>query len=684
MEANEQPDLDWSAPKNVTTRRGERVLRTAPPDGHFWAMWRKNKEALRATGYSVSKHRTTGAWEVCRWTGADDAPPPPPPTAAQQAEAIDASAATDASADIPVPDGLALLPYQRAGASYCLERPDVLLADEMGLGKTIQAIGVINATNAKRVLVVCPASLRLNWQRELTKWLTAKLTVGVAMGKAWPTGSDVVIINYDILSKHAEALRAETWDVLVCDESHYLKSPKAARTAHVLGKISRDKAKRLEPIRARRRMFLTGTPIVNRPIELYPVLASIAPDDFGNWRRFARQYCAAKHTRWGWDVSGASNLDELQSRLRSTCMVRRLKADVLAELPPKRRQVIALTPNGASAAVAAEQQAWADQQAKVEAAQMDVELSKASDDPEDYRAAVAALREAAQFAFAEIAQARHAVAMAKIPSVVEHVQLALEQGPVVLFAHHRDVIAALREAFPIAVAITGATSMTDRDRAVQAFQSGDSDLLIGNIQAAGVGLTLTRSSHVIFAELDWVPGNLSQAEDRTHRIGQAASVLVQHIVLDGSLDQRMAELVISKQTVIDQALNNRVSADSLPLADAPPITPIATKDRAASERTSRDQITELASKMTDEIRANVREGLDYLAAACDGARAMDGQGVSKIDARIGKELAGRSSLTDRQAALGALLCRKYRRQLRPENVADLATWLKTAKKRKLS
>ena len=151
-------------------------------------------------------------------------------------EAIEASKATDSDRPIPAPEGLAYLPYQRGGIAYAMERQGVLIADEMGLGKTIQAIGVINADpTIRKVLVICPASLKLNWRKEMWKWLCRKFRIGIAEGKSFPSDADIVIINYDIVHQHREVIDAIDWDLLISDECHYLKNPKANRTLAVLG-----------------------------------------------------------------------------------------------------------------------------------------------------------------------------------------------------------------------------------------------------------------------------------------------------------------------------------------------------------------------------------------------------------------------------------------------------------------
>jgi SWI/SNF-related matrix-associated actin-dependent regulator 1 of chromatin subfamily A len=291
--------------------------------------------------------------------------------AAQHDAAVEASRAETVADDvhIPAPKGLEYLPYQKAGISYASKRFAAgqrvwLCADDMGLGKTIQGVGLFNMNAAiRRVLVICPASLRINWKREFEKWAVRPVTVGIANG-VFPD-TDVVIINYDILEKFHVQIRAIQWDLMLVDEAQYLKNPKAKRTQEVLGSKKWDKVRKLEvvevePIKATYAAFLTGTPIVNRPVEAWPILHYADPTTWYNFMSFAKRYCGAKHNGYGWDFSGSSNLAELQDKLRSTIMTRRLKVDVLKELPAKRRQVIELPAvNGAKVALQAEQEAAA-------------------------------------------------------------------------------------------------------------------------------------------------------------------------------------------------------------------------------------------------------------------------------------------------------------------------------------
>lgn len=624
--------------------------------------------------------------------------------AAERAEAvqrhIEASRAVAADIDIPAPEGLSYLPYQRAGIAYALARPNTLIGDEMGLGKTIQAIGLINADPTIRsVLVICPASLKLNWVRELRKWLTRPMRVAMMSGAGRVPEAryaDILVVNYDIVSKIRAGLDARTWDLVVADECHYLKNPKADRTRAVLGgRATRAKSKdkpgkpAIDPLQANRRLMMTGTPICNRPIELWPLVESLDPNGLGaNFMRYARRYCGAHQNGWGWDFSGASHLDELQAALRGSIMVRRLKADVLTELPPKRRQIIQLEATGVLGDVVAREAAIEQRHEDVIlAARAAVELAKADSDAA-YERAVTDLTAATQIAFAEMSQARHELAVAKAPLVAEHITAMLEEIPkVVVMAVHHDVIDTLRAHFPDSVVVDGRVPIEARQAAVDRFQTDPTcRVFIGNIRAAGVGLTLTAASTVIFAELDWTPGNISQAEDRCHRIGQRDSVLVQHIVVDGSLDARMALVLVEKQDVIDRALDRECAAAPQPAAPAeielvdalPPPVPRGARateprdGRAATRDVKREALRAYGERMTDEQIAAVHAGLRMLAGLdADHAMEQNQMGFNKLDGRIGHDLAERRTLTRTQAALGRKLLLKYRRQLGDDLAAQI-------------
>lgn len=473
-------------------------------------------------------------------------------TAQEAAEAaeIQASQSSLSTISVPAPAGLTYLPYQLAGIDYAVRRENCLIADEMGLGKTIQAIGIINYTRPTRVLIVCPAVVKINWQRELQKWLVVKTPVTVVNGNWPPEDRGIIIINYDILSKYVAQITAAPWDIVIYDESHYLKNPKTARTKIALS------------IPAVKRLFLTGTPILNRPVELHPILRAAGVDWAQNWFYFVRRYCAGKQTKWGWDVSGTSNQTELGEKLRASIMVRRQKADVLLELPEKRREIFLLPANGASAEIAAEKSAWEKYEQKTAAARATLAACRREKqtDTEDYRLAVAGMKTCLAD-FAEIARLRHQTALKKVPTIVDITAETVDSaGCVVVFAHHTDVIdgiiAGLTDRVISAEKITGETPVEKRQEIIDRFQAGKIHVLVGSTRACGVGITLTRASNVIFTELDWTPAAISQAEDRLHRIGQKNAVLVQLCVYDNSIDSLIAKKIVEKEEIIEEILED--------------------------------------------------------------------------------------------------------------------------------
>lgn len=499
--------------------------------------------------------------------------------AAAQSEVLKASRAVKSNFAVPAPEGCQYMPFQVAGIEYAASRMNTLLGDEPGLGKTIQAAGLINVLDKgepMQILVISPASLKINWRRELEKWLVRDFEILIANGKKFSGDAlpprCVVVINYDILPKNSDWVHGINWDVLVVDECHYLKNPKAKRTQQVVGKWDASiRGWGIHPIQATYKLLMTGTPVVNRPIELWPVLHYLDPANWRNYMDFAKTYCNAYHNGYGWDFTGSSNLDDLQRKLRASMMVRRLKENVLTELPAKSRQVIEIPAQGVSKVIREELKAYDQHKARIETLRAAVAAAKSrwekdrqnADYKKQYQRAVDQLRDAVSVAFSDTAKYRKQTAMAKVPYVVEHVNNLLTSGiKVVLFAHHHDVIDSLMDAFGItAVKLDGRDSAAAKQTAVDRFQTDDSvRVFVGGITAAGLGITLTASSHVIFAELDWVPGNLSQAEDRCHRIGQKDNVMVQHLVLEGSLDVNIARRLVSKQSVIDQILDDPIAA----------------------------------------------------------------------------------------------------------------------------
>ena len=478
---------------------------------------------------------------------------------------LEKSRAVDADIIVPAPPGLKYLPYQKGGISYAIQRKDTLIGDEPGLGKTVESLGVINKLKPKTVLVVAPATLAFNWKLEAEKWLVEPYKIFVPSTGSEPIPQEerlFVITNYEKLvgrmkngeeceSDFAKSLK-RTWDVGIFDECHALKNPQSKRSQAVLGEFGLMR-------RSHRTLFLSGTPIENYPKEIWPLAATICPAKFGDWWAFAKRYCGLHkeihdgHTVWV--ANGSSNLSELQQRLRTTFMVRRLKHDVLKELPPKRRQLVVLGEN-VDWSQHPEFRRWkAIYEREYEAALARIESAKTN---EEYKQAIKSLDAFVGIAFTEMSEFRHKTALAKLPMCLQYLDDLLKSSPdsIVIFAHHKDVLQKLAQHFgEEAVLLYGETKMEDRGKAVQLFQEGHRRIFIGGLKAAGSGITLTRANTAVFVEIDWVPATMSQAEDRLCRIGQKKMVHVIHLVLNNTLDVNMSQKVIAKQNTIDKALD---------------------------------------------------------------------------------------------------------------------------------
>ena len=541
--------LDWGPYQQEETVDGPIQIRYAKPTQKFWHLWRQHKSKIRQSGVFVIKK--DDKWVVYQKRKLNKK------QNKKRVEQLEKSSAKTADVNLRCPANLSYLPYQRAGISYALDRDHCLIGDEMGLGKTIQAIGVINQLKIKRVLIICPASLKLNWQKELKKWLVDKsLTIGVHESKNKFPQTNIVIINYDIVKKSRKDIdKIKQWDVLILDECQYLKNPQAQRTKAVYGNGHKRKSTQMLPIPATKILALSGTPIVNRPVELFPLLQRVDRNGLGrSFNKFAERYCAPKlihigQGRQAWDYKGASNLGDLQQRLRASIMVRRMKEDVLDELPPKIRQVIEIEPPK-------------DFDYDIEGIQtymqeLDVAVQDAEEtaDLKTFQERVTALEMSNPVPFDEMAEFRQILAETKVPYIISHLQNILEDGPVLLFMHHHSAANKIMDEFKkCAVQMNGETPIKTRQQIVEDFQDGKYDLFISSIKE---GYTLTRSSHVVFGEGLWTPGEMMQFEDRTHRIGQKNSVLVQQLVFAKTLDVTMAKTVNLKAQVIEQALNNR-------------------------------------------------------------------------------------------------------------------------------
>ena len=482
-----------------------------------------------------------------------------------------ASYATDTDFYPPCPDGLEYRPYQRAGIEFLANNKRALLADPPGSGKTIQVSGLLNVLNnntptKSKVLIVSPASMTITWGREIEKWsvwgpsihVFTKKKKGIEFGDF-----DVNIISYDRLVSMYNGLyttytsnrsgnkifyfneveyEPPKFDIVVLDEAHFCKSDTSKRT--LIASYLSSKAKRS--------VYLTGTPMLNRPIELWPLLHTLLPTMFDNRNRYSDYYCnrhltTIYYTRNGefckknvWVETGARHVDELNRILRENIMIRREKSDILKQLPKKTITTIELPVSCKD--LAQERKEWArlcDRYGEEEAVS---KMFGASSGVE----------------MSEMAKIRQNIAISKIPHIVELVDNYIEQGEkVIIMAHHRAVVDALYNALSDynPVKVVGGMDAENKQESVDKFQNDESTMVfIGNMRAAGVGLTLTSACIVLFAELDFTPGVMEQSMDRAHRIGQTKPVNVYYVVLEGSLDSYLLEMLKNKEGISCQLL----------------------------------------------------------------------------------------------------------------------------------
>jgi SNF2 family DNA or RNA helicase len=456
----------------------------------------------------------------------------------------------------PAPPGVAYLPFQPAATAFSVERENTLNADQPGLGKTIEAIGHINAhPHIKRVAICTKASLKINWQRELETWLIHDLPSGIASRKLWPS-TPIIIFNYEAAVELAEMLDAVKWNLIIFDESHFLKNAASKRTQALLGLEERKKVI-IPPLRAEQRLFLTGTPIDRRPIDLWTTVHACDPQGLGASRSaFAERYCGAGFTPFGWTEDGATNLEELQRNLRASCMVRRLKKDALPWLPAKRRQIIPIEPGAVAPLINRELELYNRNENAVDEVRRQVEKEQREGDQASYKQAGHSLRENLKVLFSEMSALRHQTGIAKLPAMFSMIQDILEEtDKLVVFAHHIDVIEALHRNFERSVTHYGGNK--NNQESVDFFQRHpECNLFIGAITGA-VGYTVTAASRALFVEYDWRASVMEQAEDRLHRIGQTAkdAVLYQYLVYDRSIEVRQIKRIIKQIEVEEKALN---------------------------------------------------------------------------------------------------------------------------------
>lgn len=436
-------------------------------------------------------------------------------------------------------------PYQLEGIQT-IERFNgrALLADDMGLGKSLQALWwLARHRTAIPAVVVCPASVKWHWQREAMAGMGVRALVLEGRRGGGASSFDVVIVNYDILSYRLDQLRQIKPRTVVIDECQFISNRKTRRS-----KAVRALCKGVPHVLA-----LSGTPLQNRPIELWPALNILRPNIWKSWWLYAQEFCAPWLSPWGWQFRGASNVAKLHKRLTTHVMIRRRKVDVLEDLPPKVRQTVPLP------------------------------LTR----PEEYRRAdddfLAWLRQKSP---EKVQRARRAEALVKMEHlkqlaarlklryVVEWTNRFMDQTTdekLILYTVHRKMAEALRRRCRAgSLIIDGSVVGRKREEAVDRFRRDNKvRLLIGNIKAVGVGTDGLQdvASAAAFTELPWTPGAVVQAEDRIWRIGTERTVWIYYLVAHGTVEEMLCELIQKKQETLTAVLDGRSVGDGLSLFD---------------------------------------------------------------------------------------------------------------------
>ena len=433
---------------------------------------------------------------------------------------------------------LKLFPYQEVGVAFIeLSKGKALIGDDMGLGKTAQSLAWLALHKEKRpVIVICPASIKVNWSREINKWIPNSSIQSIDSGKdVIEPGKEFYIVNYDLLRKHEQGLLDIGASVVILDEATYVKERKSQRTKATL-KIAKSSPHVLA---------LSGTPILNKPIEFFNILNLIAPKVFKSQWQFGHQFCGMEHNGYGFSYSGATNTELLNFLLKSI-MIRRDKREVLKDLPPKRREFKYIgIPN------------------KIirmhEAAEMDL-----SNAVRDYRIRGLSSEERSEkrmLAITALNYLRQVVGMAKAEQTLEIVRPTLEAGEkIVIFGHHKAVLDKLEEDLTKAgfknVRIDGQVTGNKRQKLIDEFQNDpDCKVMVASILAMGMGVNLVSASSVFIVERQWTPAVEEQGEDRLWRIGQEKEVTVWYLVTADTVDDKMNHLIERKRKMVKQIID---------------------------------------------------------------------------------------------------------------------------------
>ena len=419
-----------------------------------------------------------------------------------------------------------------------------ILADDMGLGKTTSTIIAALETGSKKILIICPASLKINWQREIENY--SNRSIFIAEGKKFSTESDFVIVNYDILKnfhdsdpkkKEESLLIQSNFDLVILDEAHMISNAQAQRT-----KIINSFVKNIDKV-----WLLTGTPMTSRPMNYYNLLNIIESPVAQNWKAYAIRYCQGFQFTAGkrkvWNVSGASNLEELRDRT-SKQILRRLKEDVL-DLPDKIITPVYLRLKSKEyEELMGDYYDWYDKNPD-ESSSLTVQFSK-------------------------LMKVRKVIANEKTRQTIEFAENIIDQGKkVIIFTNFTDTLQTIYHHFgKHAVYLDGSCSNSVRQQAVDSFQNDEKiKVFVGNLKAAGVGLTLTSAEAVIMNDLSFVPAEHAQAEDRAYRYGQKSNVLVYYPLFENTIEGVIYDILNKKKQIIRTVMGDEIQESGGDIAE---------------------------------------------------------------------------------------------------------------------
>ena len=425
------------------------------------------------------------------------------------------------------------LTHQKEAIEKLVGSKRFILADDMGLGKTTSTIIAALETGAKRILIVCPASLKINWQREIENYTDR--SVYISEGKKFSTEEDFTIVNYDILknfydtkNKDNSIIHNSNFDLVILDEAHMISNPQAQRTK-IINSFVKD---------IKRVWLLTGTPMTSRPMNYYNLLSIIESPVAQNWMAYAIRYCQGYQFMAGkrkvWNVQGASNLEELRDRT-SKQMLRRLKEDVL-DLPDKIISPIYLRLVSKDyEEMMGEYYDWYENKSD-ESSSLTIQFSK-------------------------LMKVRKIIANEKIKHTIEFVENIIEQGKkVIVFTNFTDTLQMIHNHFgKQSVYLDGSCTKPQRQYAVDQFQDNEKiKVFVGNLKAAGVGLTLTSAEVVIMNDLSFVPAEHAQAEDRAYRYGQKSNVSVYYPIFENTIEGIIYDMLSNKKNIIDTVMGDNI------------------------------------------------------------------------------------------------------------------------------